>query len=575
MGRIDLKKNSGVRVQDKAMPHTIVNSNTGLGVVQAFNHATDSLVRGMQHVSGTVMRISDDMKQKDIHEETMYAQIEYFDKTQNAMRELAEQNIYDQTEYENAFNEAMDKVDADMLDWAKNNASWDESRDAIALMSTGGRSKAYAQAMGQFISQKNTRKSQLLEHNYNRLVQDKNINGVEVLMKNSGLAPETQAMYIEKAKSSISAKEIADLQYEISLSTDLEHIYNVFDSIQYSDAYMNVDESTRSRFDVFAIAKMESIAQAEEVEEARQIDAQSKAVEKQNKAIEKEVNDLAKAYEDDSTQKSKKSKEAIEGLKGDIKTAVENRLGIDWVATENRFNDVLKNSNFSDDIKKKYRGEFDVFKANTIADIEKNKNKALKRQAFIALEKAMENGGVIDSKTLNDTPADISYRQRFKAIAEKPNEASVDEKIKYSHKYHLFEKEIFAYNEKEDFDGRKLATILREAQNYPDAERTKLIKTIDTIVNKRTPNPKWTTDDVEVFKEKFNRLCTVGDDRLWFGNDEIAGLNNDLYNRIYNRAEKLNLTLTEALHEIENDPYFKYVMGAEGRALALELVNRK
>ena len=129
-----------------------------------------------------------------------------------------------------------------------------------------------------------------------------------------------------------------------------------------------------------------------------------------------------------------------------------------------------------------------------------------------------------------------------------------------------------AYDENTDKDGKVLASLLSEAQNYADAERIKLVKTIDTIVNKRAPNPKWSNEDVKVFRETFMDKCEVGNDRLWWGNDEVVGLNSDLYNRIYERAKKLNLTLTEALSELDKDPYFQLIQSKKGRELALELI---
>lgn len=219
MGRIDLGRERGVSPTDKPLPRTVVSDNTGLGGIFSMEKANDRLAAGMKHVSDSIFEISKDMKTSEVRFETVNAQIEYFDRSEAALRELSEKNIYDQTEYENAFNAAMDKVDAHMVKWAKDNTSWGESRDALGLMTREGRAKSFAAAMGRFLGERKKRKAEMLQHNYDRLVAAGNLDGVKTLLGNSWLAPETQKIQLEKAARKIAENEAKNIA-EISNDAD-------------------------------------------------------------------------------------------------------------------------------------------------------------------------------------------------------------------------------------------------------------------------------------------------------------------------------------------------------------------
>ncbi len=225
MGRIDLGRERGVSPTDKPLPRTVVNDNTGLAGIYSIEKANDRLAAGMRHISDSMFEISKDMKNSEVRLETVNAQIEYFDRSQAALRELSERNIHDQTEYENAFNAAMDKVDAHMAKWAKDNTSWGESRDALGLMEKDGRAKNFASAMGQFLDARKKRKAQTLQNNYDRLVDSGDLSNVEVLLENSGLAPETKKIYLEKAARKIAeneAKSIAEISNDADRQREIE-----------------------------------------------------------------------------------------------------------------------------------------------------------------------------------------------------------------------------------------------------------------------------------------------------------------------------------------------------------------
>ena len=204
MAKIDLGRERGVQPTDKPLPHTVIESNSGMAGIYSMQQANDRLAAGIQHVSDTLFNISKDMKTKQVRQESVNGQIEYFNRTQAALRDLSEKRIYNKAEYEQAYMEAMDSIDNDMREnWAKENTSWEESRTALELTMKGERSKSYAQAMGNFLREKSRRDAEVGEKNFNICIDNGNIEAAKVVLDTMALSPEQKELWIRAGQRKI------------------------------------------------------------------------------------------------------------------------------------------------------------------------------------------------------------------------------------------------------------------------------------------------------------------------------------------------------------------------------------
>lgn len=583
MGKIDLGRERGVRITGSAQhgatsPRGYESAMQG---VSRMNAAADNVARGMRHVSDTLFKVYNDQAETRNRQEFLEGQTMLFDITNQANEQL-EQDIqagkFDGADGLESFKKSVEILNGNINkkfgEWASKNITGNDTRSRLLEASKLDVKKNFAHLSGRFLAHDQQRRWQMCEKQMSDAIAFRNKKNGEIAIKAYcvGKSEEFKKNLLNEFEYKFARARASEITENIKVATTFDEVFSQMEELRTNGYDLFLTPHQRQAFDVFALAKIDAIESAEAKAEEKQREAEEKQREEQDKAIEEEVKSMSKLYEDNFKAQQKASENAVKGLYGGIKTSSAKNNYVDWESTERKLDSILSESNLSDDRKSQIRGDFDVFKQNTIAEIEANKDKALKQQAFNSLESAMQNEGKIDSKILNDTPEDVKARQKAKEIANNPHLASYDEQQLYLHKYHLFEKRILAYDENTDKDGKVLASLLSEAQNYADAERIKLVKTIDTIVNKRAPNPKWSNEDVKVFRETFMDKCEVGNDRLWWGNDEVVGLNSDLYNRIYERAKKLNLTLTEALSELDKDPYFQLIQSKKGRELALELI---
>ena len=542
MGRIDLGRERGVSPTDKPLPTTVVNDNTGLAGIHSIEKANDRLAAGMRHISDSMFEISKDMKNSEVRLETVNAQIEYFDRSQAALRELSERNIHDQTEYENAFNAAMDKVDAHMAKWAKDNTSWGESRDALGLMAKDGRAKNFASAMGQFLDARKKRKAQTLQNNYDRLVDSGDISNVEVLLDNSGLAPETKKIYLEKAARKIAENGIADLKNRLVLSTSQEEAEKLISEIRSDPRFASLPDEKKSAFDVFALAEM---------------------------------NRKAKSL---AASKRKDTSDKISALNAQLKSATEEfgrefaDKAVDADALKKRLEDILDASNFSPDEKTKARAELDT-QILECKDRAKSVYKTYnKNRAFETLKSARQNDGFIDAETMKDDGVARARREAdLLGGYEKLDEAG---KVEYRGRFYSLLSDISRYSAKADEDGTELAALMKRAQTFPKSSRKELMEAIYNTANAIPSNGNWTAESVKQFNAKFDDVCKLGKDSHWYTSDKNPELALDFRTRVLTLAKVRNLSLSETVEEMKKDPFYAETIASANRQKALEFIRK-
>lgn len=558
MAKIDL--GGDIRNTDKPMPHTVVNDNTGMAGIAATQRANDRLAAGMRHVSEAVLGISMDMKRDEVNEETVNAQIEYYDRSQEALRRLSERRIYNQDEYKAAFNAEMDRVDSEMQKWAKENTSWGESRKALELISKSGRSRNFAQAMGGFLNAKAQRKAQVLEYNYNRLVEAGDIANVEVLLNASHLAPETREIWLGKAKHTIAKNNINLIRAKISTAASSEEVERIIGEAKSGTELGEIGKMGKDAFDVFALAnlnakKAEEVAQAErekKKEEARKI-AEGKQLHKE------------------STDKVAALKAGVTSAAAEMATKF-GENAIDKNGALAALEDILKESNFSDAEKAKARAELNVHILEARAKATSLYKEHSRKQAFATLETAQQNDGFIGADELKD---DAVARARRDADEQAEyNRLDDAKKLEYRGKFYGLLTDISRYNGKTDEDGTKLVELMKRAQTFPRSSRMELMHAIYDTANGIKPNETWTGETMKQFNEAFNELCSLGKNSRWFADDGDPALALDFRNRILTLARIRGLSLSETIAEMKNDPFVKNAITAQGRENARNLIRQ-
>ena len=558
MAKIDL--GGDIRNTDKPMPHTVVNDNTGMAGIAATQRANDRLAAGMRHVSEAVLGISMDMKRDEVNEETVNAQIEYYDRSQEALRRLSERRIYNQDEYKAAFNAEMDRVDSEMQKWAKENTSWGESRKALELISKSGRSRNFAQAMGGFLNAKAQRKAQVLEYNYNRLVEAGDIANVEVLLNASHLAPETREIWLGKAKHTIAKNNINLIRAKISTAASSEEVERLIGEANSGTALGEIGKMGKDAFDVFALANLNA----------------KKAEEAANAEREKKKEEARKIAE--GKQLHKESADKVAALRAGVTSAaaeMATKFGenaIDKNGALAALEDILKESNFSNAEKAKARAELNVHILEARAKATSLYKEHSRKQAFATLETALQNDGFIGADEMKD---DAVARARLEADKQAEYNLLDDaKKLEYSGKFYGLLTDISRYNGKTDEDGTKLVELMKRAQTFPRSSRMELMHAIYDTANGIKPNETWTGETMKQFNEAFNELCSLGKSSRWFADDGDPALALDFRNRILTLARIRGLSLSDTIAEMKNDPFVKNAITAQGRENARNLIRQ-
>lgn len=558
MAKIDL--GGDIRNTDKPMPHTVVNDNTGMAGIAATQRANDRLAAGMRHVSEAVLGISMDMKRDEVNEETVNAQIEYYDRSQEALRRLSERRIYNQDEYKAAFNAEMDRVDSEMQKWAKENTSWGESRKALELISKGGRSRNFAQAMGGFLNAKAQRKAQLLEYNYNRLTEAGDIANVEVLLNASHLAPETREIWLGKAKHTIAKNNINLVRAKISTAASSDEVERIIGEAKSGTELGEIGKMGEDAFDVFALANLNAKKTEEAVKAERENQKETARKIAEGKQLHKESADKVAALNAEVTSA------AAEMATKFGENAIDKNGAI--AALE----DILKESNFSNAEKTKARAELNVHILEARAKAASAYKEYNRKQAFATLETAQQNDGFIGADELKDDAVARARRDADEQV--EYNRLDDAKKSEYRGKFYGLLTDISRYNGKTDEDGTKLVELMKRAQTFPRSSRRELMHAIYDTANGIKPNETWTGDTMKQFNESFNDLCSLGKNSRWFAGDGDPAIALDFRNRILTLARVRGLSLSDTIAEMKNDPFVKNAITAQGRENARNLIRQ-
>lgn len=470
--------------------------------------------------------------------ESVNAQIEYFDRSQEALRALSEKDIYNQDEYEAAYNAAMDKVDSGMAKWAEKNMSWGESRESLSLIMKSERTKNFAQAMGQFLDARKKRKAQTLQNNYDRLVDSGNLSNVKVLLDNSGLAPETRKIYLEKAARKIAENDIADLKNRLVLSTSQEESENLISKIRSDPRFASLPDEKKSAFDVFALAEMNRKARSAAASKRKDTSDKISALNAQMKSATEE---FGREFADKAVDADKLKKQ-LEGI--------------------------LDVSNFSPAEKEKVRAEFDtqILECKDRAkSVYKTHNKNM---AFETLKLARQNDGFIDAETMKDDGVARARREAdLLGGYEKLDNAG---KVEYRERFYSLLLEISRYSAKTDEDGTELVALMKRAQTFPKSSRKELMEAIYNTANAIPPNGNWTAESVKQFNAQFDDVCKLGKNSHWYTSDKNPELALDFRTRVLALAKVRNLSLSETVEEMKKDPFYVETISSANRQKALE-----
>nr|DAR29711.1 MAG TPA: hypothetical protein [Caudoviricetes sp.] len=586
MGRINLGRERGAASTDKPMPHSVVSDNTGLGGIFAIEKANDRLAAGMKHVSDAMFSVSKDMKNKEVRQELMNGQIEYFDRSQEALRALSEKQIYNQAEYEAAYNAAMDKVDASMSEWARKNTSWDESRDALNLTMKGERSKSYAQAMGNFLKAKNERAWNDCQNLMNRGVNSGNydIGKAAIDTYCVGKSEDFTAKMREQYDYDFCRGRMNQAKIEIQGATSPEQISEIISRIQSNGYDLGVYEKDRLEFNVFASVHSDSL--------------ESARIAKQEKA---------------KNAAQKTASENIDALKTDVSNAqrqvaeMGEKIGKDYfVNMRKNLSENLKSLNLSPQKQKKLLSDFDNFCRDSEKKITEEVNRNMYAQAESALKNAVEkNDGKFDLNEISGENVDAAARisEARKKVADfteryeglrfkyKSGNLSAEEEREYAlYRGGYFKQltSILEYDKDLDPRGEKLAQICIDIDKYDAASRKELLGALYGKVVKgakygsgKVPS-NWDSGQLKNFDAQFAELCrwNTNENASWYlprflegddTSDPVAYMK--FRNRILQLASARNLTYAETVEEMQKDPFFKRVMLTQSREKASKFLN--
>ncbi len=578
MGRIDLKQNEGIRPTD--MPTGGISDTTGYALhgMNALERADNRLAAGIKHVSDALFNISKDMKSRDIRLESANAQIEYFDRSQEALRTLSEKDIRNQDEYEAAYNAAMDKVDSGMGKWAEKNMSWGESRESLSLIMKSERTKNFAQAMGAFLKAKNQRAWNDCETLIKRGVDSGNyeIGKTGISIYCADKSEDLAKRLLDKYDYDFCLGRMKQSKVEILGATSPEQIDEIIAQLQSNGYDSGVYEKDRLEFDVFASIHKDRLVQAE--------NSAKKTVAKSNQTAATEKTEAVKADVSDAIRTTEEM-----GLKvGKM---------VDFDGTKKALKQTYDSLGISPERQKKLMSDFDNFCRNERESISKQVNANMYAQAEKALIDAVENndgrfdinilsgGNEGNAKQLEQarkkysdwTEKNEGLSQKFKSG--KLTSAEAQKYEAYRAEYFDSLRSILEYDKQTDPRGEKLAKIIVDIDKYDSAARKELT---DALYGKVVKNAKsemgkapsnWTSGELKDFDKEFSSLCEWNSSwyKVWETSDPVGFAK--LRNRILQFASLRKLTYAETMDELKKDPFFKRVMLMKSRENAIKLLN--
>lgn len=178
MAHINLKQKEGVKVFDR--PSGVRDfSGSAFAGLSAMDRATDSLARGIKHVSDSLFGIYNDLADTRNRQEILEAQTAMFD-ISNAENERLEERMrrgdFDGAGgvemFKQAALKAQDKIQKEFSGWASKNITQNDTRDALSEKMVLEGKRNFAHLSGRFLAYDNERRFNLMKSQCERAVVD-------------------------------------------------------------------------------------------------------------------------------------------------------------------------------------------------------------------------------------------------------------------------------------------------------------------------------------------------------------------------------------------------------------------
>lgn len=547
MAKIDLGRERGVQPTDKPLPHTVIDSNSGMAGIYSVQQANDRLAAGIQHVSDTMFSISKDMKTKQVRQESVNGQIEYFNRTQAALRDLSEKKIYNKAEYEQAYMEAMDSIDNDMREnWAKENTSWEESRTALELTMKGERSKSYAQAMGNFLREKSRRDAEVGEKNFNICIDNGNIEAAKVVLDTMALSPEQKDLWLKAGQRKIDENTLNGIiNTSRYLATDESVINYAAAELRKLKDGNTVIKDDKLREELILKLNYQFDVHSNRLGK-RLSDEENRQSEKARLAEQKEI--CARLDNITAENLTKKTREELEPLYEQKRAEIMSLKGKVPDSTLDKYIIRLKN-NFENAIdsavKNSQQVEFDNIK-NTITEAIKNGGNIPDSfvQNYVRTE-ADKN----DIKTLGNLSSGVKTTKDLAAYQERSNAL-------FAEIYKLKNTDAESLKKHSSYVG----LLISKTKALNEEDKILALKMLNNRITNEPP-PNWTQHSWNAFEKNIDKRILWNDD---IDKDDSTTGNLYLSFMAYLRDEIRNRGIkneTEAEAYITNHPIYKNLLG--------------
>ena len=574
MGRIDLGRESAIKVPSMPAGHQSVvggYSQVASGM-SAINRASEHLANGVAHVGKMLAGISHDMAE-----------------TKNAV----DFSDYQLQSFKIQKEEVVDKMEADMLAGKINNRDTFEAKlkeytklasdkknefakksgyapavlDKISIHEKNDQLKSYAELSGMYVRYENKKMIDTVENNCAEfsLTTDKN-------------APENIKRTIAPLRAKFSKeycdaleKKYTDAYYgnqinvfkaEFENCCSAEEMEKLVKEFKGSDEYKNLNDVNKKLFSIGIDGKIKAQREAE------------------------------KANEDIGNK--------IVGLKSGIELVLSspnlNILEVNWGEWDKKFESILGESGFDNNKITEAKADWAEWKSQTQNKAQERLNNAMCSRVK-NLYVSSQNGDISLSELfkrskLSDKEEEIelfgsankgynSYADFVYAKRKEFNQAVVSNWKNYDKKekakYSLLTKGAFSsileYDKASDPQGKKAENILRVIQFFDDETRDAMQKAMFSkfVKNNDFPN-EWSNADRDEFDKKISSLSAWDDDEENMAN---VSLHYKLRDRMLGLARIRKMSLSEAMNELENDPFVKQLYVTKNREIVRKFLGIK
>ena len=560
MGRIDVNRERGIRITEKPQGNinTAGYSHVSQGVSN-IGRATENVARGIQNVGDTLFKIYNDQADSRNRLEFLEGQTQLFNLTQKSNEELEERinnGEFDGKDGLALFKSAVDKasggINKELEEWANKNMSSDDMRKELLARSNLDRQRNFAHLSGRFIAHDNKRKWDIFNAQINDAVKMGNKeNGKRIIDAYCvGKSEEFKKNLLNEFERKFTYARLDDFKANIVNAVSVEEVNSLVQQASDMGLFNGMpDGDKNSPIPLYRLVnkKTQSLEQAEQLAKQKQA--------KENKKLQKEL----------AEQQSKDVNAFISGLKGRIQQDVfssvtSGKVKINWADYDDQFEKVLSMSTISAHEKDKLRGDWAKDKLAIAEYAQNSLNKVLfeRTTGFIIAGRNDDKGRVDvgalfdnDSMRAKQAMEDSSHYDDLVRLGWKKYDK---EKLEYNKRTLDVFTKILKWDAKADEQGKIAKLILQDAQSFDSATRKQLTDTLFNKVVKGVDFPQnWSKKDIDKFDDEFEKFIE------WEDEDDSANMSDyyALRERVMNLARIRNLSLKEALIELQDDQFYQ------------------